>query len=98
MNYGGAYSPPCITARRGIRSIPHSFTSSMTADNPAIVTCGRRSQTPLQKTAGIDHLLHATSPPSPHIPRLQPPVPSGPGGSYFRRLEPIVRLNDRVGW
>src|SRR5262245_63717975 len=35
-----------------------------------------------------------TSPPSPQIPRLQPPVASAPGGSHFRRLEPIVRLNE----
>src|SRR5262249_23211746 len=39
-----------------------------------------------------------TSPPSPQLPRLQPPVPSASGGSHFRRLEPIRRLNDRDGW
>src|SRR5262249_40447262 len=40
-----------------------------------------------------------TSPPSPQIPRLQPPVPSATGGSHFRRLEPIVKLRERgVDW
>jgi hypothetical protein len=32
----GGYSPPCITARRGILLDSNSFTTSMSADSPQV--------------------------------------------------------------